>query len=104
MLWCRPIGRGYSGIIAAEGRVFTQTQTLTDQVVLALDAESGETLWQYRYGWPYEPGGMYPGPRATPTYAKGHIYFAAPDGLVLGGACRPPSRVTKPARIRPRRP
>jgi hypothetical protein len=47
-----------------------------------MDADTGRTLWEYRYGWPYEAGGMYPGPRATPTWSGDRIYFAAPDGLV----------------------
>jgi hypothetical protein len=82
VLWMKEIGHGYSAAIAVGGRVFTQTQTISEQKVIALDAESGETLWEHRYGWPYDPGGMYPGPRATPTYADGKIYFAAPDGLI----------------------
>ena len=82
VLWTREIGRGYSGVIAVGGQVYTQTQTLTEQLVLALDAETGQTLWKHGYGWPYDAGGTYPGPRATPTWSNGRIYFAGPDGLV----------------------
>jgi len=82
ILWNREIGCGYSALIAVGSRVYTQTQNLTDQTVLALDAVTGQTIWQHRYGWPYEPGGMYPGPRATPTWANGRVYFSGPDGLV----------------------
>lgn len=82
VLWMREIGVGYSGLIAVGGRVFTQAQSGVGQVVLALEAATGQTLWQHRYGWPYEPGGMYPGPRATPTYADGRVYYAAPNGEV----------------------
>jgi outer membrane protein assembly factor BamB len=62
--------------------VATQYQTLAGQYVLCLAADSGHVIWQHRYDWPYEAAGVYPGPRATPTYADGHLYFAAPDGLV----------------------
>ena len=82
VLWVRDIGRGYSGAIAVGDRVFTQRQTLVEQTVLAMDADTGRMLWEHRYGWPYEAAGMYPGPRATPTWSCGRIYFAAPDGLV----------------------
>ena len=82
LLWTREIGRGYSGIIAVGDRVYTQTQTLTEQKVVALDADTGRTVWEYAYGWPFDPGGMYPGPRATPTWSGGRLFFAAPDGLV----------------------
>ena len=82
VLWNREIGHGYSSLIVAGNRVYTQTQTLTTQMVLAVDADTGRTIWEHKYEWPYDPGGMYPGPRATPTFSHGRIYFASPDGLV----------------------
>lgn len=82
VLWTRELGQGYSSFIAWEDRVATQIQTLGGQFVICLKADSGETLWKYRYGWPYEPAGVYPGPRATPTFADGWVYFAAPNGLI----------------------
>lgn len=82
VLWTRPLGQGYSAMIAWQDRVATQYQTLAGQYVVCLDADSGSTIWQYRYGWPYEPAGVYPGPRATPTYADGRLFFAGPDGLI----------------------
>lgn len=82
VLWTRPLGQGYSAFVAAGKRVFTQTQTLTGQYVVCLDADSGETIWEQRYDWPYEAAGVYPGPRATPTIADGRVYYAAPSGLI----------------------
>jgi outer membrane protein assembly factor BamB len=82
VLWTRELGQGYSSFVAWDDRVATQYQTLAGQFVICLDADSGETLWQHRYDWPHEPAGVYPGPRATPTYANGRLYFAAPSGLV----------------------
>ena len=94
VLWTRELGQGYSAFVAATGdgavntagagpaRVFTQAQTLAGQVVLCLNAETGETIWSYRYDWPFEAAGVYPGPRATPTLADGRVYFAGPSGLI----------------------
>jgi len=82
VLWTLDLGRGYSGITAVGDRAFTQIQSLTGQSVLCLDGDTGQPLWSHRYGWPYEPGGMYPGPRATPTWHEGRVYFAGPRGLV----------------------
>ena len=70
VLWIREIGRGYSGCTVVGNRLFTQTQTLYRQAVLCLDCETGGTIWEHNYGWPYETGGMYPGPRATPSAAS----------------------------------
>lgn len=80
--WSRSIGQGYSGIVVAGNRAFTQEQTLYHQALICLDAETGNTLWSYRYGWPHEGGGLYPGPRATPAVEGNRVYFAAPNGLV----------------------
>ena len=82
VLWVRDLGQGYSAIVAEGDRVYTQAQSLAGQFVYCLDADTGETLWRYRYDAPYELVGVYPGPRATPTLSGGRVYFAAPNGLV----------------------
>ncbi|RLS77769.1 MAG: hypothetical protein DWI02_09550 [Planctomycetota bacterium] len=41
-----------------------------------------KAIWTHHYGWPYEGGELYPGPRSTPTWHEGHLYFSAPDGSV----------------------
>jgi hypothetical protein len=82
VLWTREVGHGYSGVIAVGNCVYTQAQSFTEQKVLALDADTGQTIWGQRYAWPFEAAGMYPGPRSTPTWSNGCIYFSAPDGLV----------------------
>lgn len=82
VLWTRKLGQGYSAFVAWDDRIATQYQTLGGQYVICLDADTGRTLWQYRYDWPYEPAGVYPGPRATPTYWRGRLYFAGPRGTI----------------------
>jgi outer membrane protein assembly factor BamB len=82
VLWIRELGQGYSAFVALRDRVYTQAQSLGGQFVYCLNADTGETLWRYRYGAPYEFVGLYPGPRATPTLSEGHVYFAAPNGLI----------------------
>jgi len=82
VLWTRELGQGYSAFTADAGRVYTQYQTLAGQFVICLDAKTGDTVWQYRYGWPYEPAGLYPGPRSTPTLSGGRVYFTTPAGMI----------------------
>ena len=82
VLWTRQLGQGYSAFTAVNGRVYTQTQSTYSQSVLCLDAETGDEIWEHRYGWPYDAAGLYPGPRATPTWHNGRVYFAGPRGLV----------------------
>ncbi|MEQ1830241.1 MAG: PQQ-binding-like beta-propeller repeat protein, partial [Pirellula sp.] len=80
ILWTRELGQGYSSFIAWENRVATQYQNLAGQYVLCLEAETGKTLWQYRYGMPFDPVSLYPGPRSTPCFSDGFVYFTTPDG------------------------
>ena len=68
--------------MAWNDRIATLYQTSSGQHVICLDADTGRTVWQYRYDWPYEPAGVYPGPRATPTYWQGRLYFAGPRGTI----------------------
>lgn len=82
VLWTRELGQGYSSFIAVGPHAFTLTQTLYEQAVVCLDAETGRTVWSARFGWPYDGGGLYPGPRSTPTWHGGRIYFSAPDGTI----------------------
>ena len=82
VLWVRKLGQGYSAFVAEGGRVFTQSQNMTGQFVYCLEADTGQTIWEYRYDWPYEAAGVYPGPRSTPTLYKGSVYFTSPDGLL----------------------
>jgi|GEM_PF-367190 hypothetical protein len=82
VLWTREIGQGYSGFVAVGKRVFTQSQSLYQQSVICLDSQSGQTVWTYNCGWPYEGGGLYPGPRSTPTWNNGRLFYASPDGTI----------------------
>ncbi len=82
LLWTLELGQGYSSFVAWKDSVATQYQTLGGQYVVCLNAQSGNIRWQYRYAWPYEPAGVYPGPRSTPCYADGHLFFTSPSGVV----------------------
>ena len=82
VLWVKELGQGYSSWVVKDNRAYTQYQTLAGQFVICVDASSGQTIWQYRYDWPFEAAGLYPGPRSTPTIADGKIYFATPGGDV----------------------
>ena len=81
-LWTRELGQGHSGFIVAQGRVYTQRQTLGGQTVLCLDLDTGNTIWETRYDWAWQPGGAYPGPYATPTWWGGRIFYCSTGGLV----------------------
>lgn len=78
-LWGRELGDGYSSILAEKGTLYTMYRRGAQEVVIAMSADSGKTLWEYGYDAPFtdaynlEQG---PGPRATPVIA-GDLLFAA---------------------------
>jgi len=82
LLWTRELGPGYSSFIVAEGRAFTLFQTTGGMFLIGLDVDTGAEIWKERVDWPWKPGGMYPGPYASPTWWNGMVYYATPTGIV----------------------
>ena len=79
-LWTLPIGRGYSSIVAADGRAFTIEQRGAQEVAVAYDVLTGRELWTN--GWNamfVHPGGG-PGPRATPAVYDGTVFVLGAKG------------------------
>ncbi|MDQ1593094.1 MAG: outer membrane protein assembly factor BamB [Pyrinomonadaceae bacterium] len=78
-LWSRELGEGYSAIAAEGGSLYTMSRRGTQEVVIALDAATGKTLWEFSYPAPFSPDYSMEngtGPHATPTVA-GELVFAA---------------------------
>lgn len=84
-LWSRELGVGYSGIVVADGTLYTMyRKSRTDAVeyTVALDAATGKTIWEFEHsaplaGPPAEPsdarwGGQ--GPNATPLIVGDRLY------------------------------
>lgn len=93
--WRKPIRGGYAGPAVADGAVYVfdyqrdsgevandpgqRIQLSGKERLLAIDAETGKTLWEYAYDCPYEIS--YPaGPRATPTIDGDYVYTLGAQG------------------------
>ena len=48
-LWSRDLGGGYSEILVRGNRLYTMFRRGDDEVITALDAKSGETIWEHGY-------------------------------------------------------
>jgi outer membrane protein assembly factor BamB len=81
-LWACELGQGYSGFVFANGKVYTQRQSLSGQYLVCLDPDDGRTIWEFRYDWAWQPKGAYPGPYATPTWYRGKIFYVSTTGKV----------------------
>jgi len=78
LLWTfSQCGKGYSGVIIAEGKIFTAGDVGREEMIVALDM-NGKFLWKAPNGKAWR--GSSPGSRATPTYSDGVVYHMNPTG------------------------
>ncbi len=86
-LWSRPLGEGQSGILVDGGQLYTMYRSGDDEVVVSLDAATGDTVWEHRYRQqPHEQHirqhGV--GPRSTPLIAGDRLFTIGISGKLLG--------------------
>lgn len=82
-LWSRPLGDGYSAIAAEGGRLYTMYHKGEQEVVIALDAATGKTLWEYAYAapfWTEQDMSNGPGPHATPLVLGAYVFTTGVTG------------------------
>jgi len=91
-LWKAQLSGGFSSVVVADGRVFTQTKEKNEEIVVCLEAATGKELWRYRYDCDYAAhptftGGGMPasrtGPRATPAVDGDRVYTLGATGILL---------------------
>ena len=82
-LWQRDLGEGYSAIAAERGTLFTMYRKGENEAVVALDAATGKTIWEYVYPAPFSPGydmSNGPGPHATPLVTGNFVFSSGATG------------------------
>jgi outer membrane protein assembly factor BamB len=82
-LWSRNLGEGHSSILVENGRLYTMYRQIApkpagvhEEVVAALDAASGKTLWEFKYPAPttgiqFDQG---LGPHSTPLISGNRVF------------------------------
>ncbi len=78
----KTLGAGYSSLAVVGGMLFTQGMKDGKQLLIALDAETGETVWETAHGKPYS-NRRGNGPRGTPTPDGDRIYALGGDGNLI---------------------
>jgi outer membrane protein assembly factor BamB len=75
------LGEGYSSVSVDGGKLYTLYQKGEREIVIALDAATGKTLWEYGYQAPITVNmSRAPGPRATPLLIDNFIYTVGATG------------------------
>ena len=84
--WKLDVGLGYATPVLVGDRIYVFSRQGEDEVLRALDADTGDVIWSTRYPAPFELNpymkshGM--GPKATPTYADGRLFVFGMSGIV----------------------
>ena len=82
-LWSRPLGGGHSAILTSGNTLYTMYNQGEQEVVIALAADTGKTIWEYKYDAPpladmdYEYG---VGPHSTPLLVGDLLYTVGATG------------------------
>ena len=80
-LWRRPVGQGFAGPVVAGQRLLLFHRERGSEVLVALDAGTGEPLWRYEYPTTYRDDfGFDEGPRSAPVVDGGRVYIFGAQG------------------------
>lgn len=84
--WEIEVGAGYATPVLVNDRLYVFSREGDDEVMRALNPESGETLWETRYPAPFDvvqaAARHGKGPKATPTFADGRLFTLGMSGIV----------------------
>lgn len=85
-LWTRPLGTGYSAISVDDGRLYTMYRKDDNELVVALDAKTGKTVWEHQSAVTISKKVKITfgkGPNATPLIHDGRVYTVGMMGHML---------------------
>jgi outer membrane protein assembly factor BamB len=84
-LWSRPLGAGHSAILAGGNTLYTMYSQGDQEVVIALAADTGRTIWEHKYSAP--PAGLNlqygAGPHSTPLLVGDLLYSVGATGKLF---------------------
>lgn len=82
VLWKAKVGMGFSAIVVANGRAYTQGNTRDVDTIFCFDANNGTSVWKHSYAAPLDPKYYEGGTSATPTVDGDRVYTVSKRGLI----------------------
>lgn len=90
--WTVDVGLGYATPVIVGDRIYMYTRQDDDEVMLAIDVDTGDVLWRSGYPAPFD---MTPaaarhgaGPKSTPTFANDRLFTLGMSGIVTAWDAR----------------
>lgn len=83
LVWKVPVGPGWSSFAVAGDLLFTQEQRGANEVVVCYDAKTGNEVWAHEFTARFDDPLGGPGPRATPTIARGALFALGATGELM---------------------
>ncbi|PYR28211.1 MAG: hypothetical protein DMF92_14655, partial [Acidobacteria bacterium] len=84
--WKIEVGTGYATPIVVGNRVYAFSRQQENEVMRAIDADSGKVVWETSYPARFKMNPATarhgPGPKSTPTYADGRLFTLGISGIV----------------------
>jgi outer membrane protein assembly factor BamB len=84
--WKVEVGQGYATPLLVGDRLYLYTRQKEDEVMSALDAQTGKVIWRTSYSAPFQMNPATarhgPGPKSTPTFANGRLFTMGMTGVV----------------------
>jgi outer membrane protein assembly factor BamB len=85
VLWSKEIGTGYGAPSVRGNQLVFHHRKGDEEIVEALDAATGQSLWIYRYSSHFvDPYGYNNGPRASPLLSSNRCYTFGAEGRLVG--------------------
>jgi len=83
-IWHRELGDGYATILVDNGVLYTMYRQEEDEFTVALDADTGETIWEHKNPSPFTElmAQFGPGPHTTPTIAGNRLYTIGTNAVM----------------------
>jgi outer membrane protein assembly factor BamB len=83
VVWKKQVGAGFAGPAVSGTRMFLFHRVSNEEVVEALNAQTGAAIWRYAYRTSYRDDfGFDEGPRAVPVVVNGRVYTFGAQGVL----------------------